>query len=305
MESIATFPRFTTITRSNVSLIKSATSMLQDHSDFNHLSLVSYNYHGENKMSMLNENIVIKFIDYVDKTPFLSLVGTNKIEETLATLFNYSEMNGGIAIKLLLAEVKSILGENENYVFTEDEDNFDYVLSVDNILELKGKDHKNKARAISKFRQLYPNAIFNLSIDINETLTKNIKDTLDKWVELNKEKTSLFEIEINALLNFLTQHHTFNNILITTCYIEETMVGFSISEIIEKKYAMNHFMKTDISFSGSFDALDWYTAKKLKETGVEKINIQQDLGLPGLRYKKKKSMPIKMFKKYQVSPKKK
>ena len=84
----------------------------------------------------------------------------------------------------------------------------------------------------------------------------------------------------------------------------ETVVGFTMYEILSKDYAISHFAKVDKKHHRAIsDLLNWEEAKILHAAKIKYFNWEQDLGIPGLRYSKIKYKPAFVFKKFIVNDK--
>ena len=94
------------------------------------------------------------------------------------------------------------------------------------------------------------------------------------------------------------------NLRFLSIYIGQTLVGFTLYEILSDRYAISHFAKADKkSHASIYDLLNWEEAKYLHTQGVKFFNWEQDLGMPGLRYSKIKYKPAFFLKKILVIPK--
>ena len=113
-------------------------------------------------------------------------------------------------------------------------------------------------------------------------------NTLDHW-ELN---------EFTAFDKFIGNPDCANSIL--TVYDNGGLVGFASFEILGSNYAVIHFAKANKEFNGIYYALLHFVAKVLAESGIEYLNIEQDMGLDGLRQSKRKYKPVFYLKKYKV-----
>jgi len=79
-------------------------------------------------------------------------------------------------------------------------------------------------------------------------------------------------------------------------------VALSILEIIDNKYAFTHFEKADIAnFPGIGSFLNQQVASLLASHGIQYINIEQDLGIAGLRMSKRSYFPCGYLRKFSVS----
>lgn len=64
--------------------------------------------------------------------------------------------------------------------------------------------------------------------------------------------------------------------------------------------AIGHLSKADVSYRGSFSLLMRSSAEYLSSLGYFELNVEQDLGIQGLRMSKLRWRPVRMVRKYRV-----
>jgi hypothetical protein len=79
------------------------------------------------------------------------------------------------------------------------------------------------------------------------------------------------------------------------------MVGYSINERLGNGFAMGHHSKVAGHFPGGYALMLRETCRLLGGEGISLINIQQDLGEPGLEMAKRLYRPYSYLYKYQIS----
>ncbi len=84
-------------------------------------------------------------------------------------------------------------------------------------------------------------------------------------------------------------------------YQHGRLIAFSIVELLESGYAMGHFAKCDAGFSGLSHYLYQATARAISDRGWRYLNVQEDLGIAGLRTFKMLLRPVAFLKKYTVT----
>ena len=73
-------------------------------------------------------------------------------------------------------------------------------------------------------------------------------------------------------------------------FVEDRVVAFSVFNRQNSNTALVHFEKYDREIKGAGQAVNWETAKYLKDQ-YEFLNREQDLGIEGLRRAKESYMP--------------
>ena len=135
---IPEFPEFKKLELSDKEDVEVFTKKFPPYSDFNFVSMWSWDIKGEMRLSQLNNNLVVRFTDYLTGDPFFSFLGDNEVNDTIKKLLEFSKSEG-LRIKLKLIPECSIKNADiTKYNIKEDEDNSDYIYNVQLISEYKG-----------------------------------------------------------------------------------------------------------------------------------------------------------------------
>ena len=127
---IPRFPEFKKVEWSDREEFESHTRWMAPHSDFNFVSVWAWTINEIQELSILNDNLVIRYSDYLPDEYFLSFAGKNKIQETAVELIKYSKLNKGKPFLQCVPEevAKGIIDFGLDA--TVDESNCDYVIMV-------------------------------------------------------------------------------------------------------------------------------------------------------------------------------
>jgi hypothetical protein len=117
----------------------------------------------------------------------------------------------------------------------------------------------------------------------------------EKWLN---EKESNATFELMAIKRALELYDVLH-LKIGLLFVQETLVGLSISDIASNGVAHTLFEKGDIEYEGVYQAINYLTAKELL-VGCEVVNRQEDMGIEGLRKAKLSYNPIKLAEKYYI-----
>ena len=82
---------------------------------------------------------------------------------------------------------------------------------------------------------------------------------------------------------------------------DDRLIAFAVCEILPNRFAVGHFFKADTRLKGAFEFLRQVQARHLLQLGFKWLNIQQDMGLPGLRQAKMSYCPIFFLRKYTLT----
>lgn len=298
------FPQFTYLKLQNKEEIEQITKIFPPYSDYNFTSLWSFNIENDIEISLLNENFVVKFRDYISNQPFYSFLGKNDVKNTISILLKFLKGKNLPPILKLIPEI-DIIEDREKLsscLILEDRDNFDYIYAAEDMAALCGSKYEKKRNKVNKFRREYPSAKTVL-IDLKKkTVYKELFDVFSLW-ELRKKKQKDDTIhELTAIKRLLDASHIFELVCLGI-YFEGSLKAFSITEVISDKYGIFHFVKGDPYYTGIFEFLYTSTAKELQKRGCVYINREQDLGISGLREAKSSWQPVNFLKKYTIAAK--
>lgn len=304
IQHLLEFPIFKKIELADKKEINAIVNTYEPYSDFNFTSLWSYNTHNDFSVSVLNNNLVIKFTNYFNAIPFYSYLGNNNPMETINILLEQAKKEN-IDYKLKLIPEINIASNPELYKefnIIEDRDNYDYILSVDELNSLETSKYSHHRKHQNAFHKTYPDAKI-VALDLKVISTKNeIINLFERWEQLKGKQRKDTKHELIALRRIL-QYTEFLDLLSLGVYINNELVGFSIVDLGNYPYAQSHFSKANPQYNGLRYILHHTLAKELYKREYKFINIEQDLGIPGLRFSKEQARPVHFLKKYTISKK--
>lgn len=299
---IPLFPKFKNLELEDRKEIEKITKQYPPYSDYNFVSLWSYDVEQSTRISLLYGNLVVKFFDYFGIESFYSFIGATNVKETITALLSHAQTSRTAKKLVLIPEITitSNLKIFDNFRIEEDKDNFDYILSINDVSRLVGNKYGAKRNFVNRFTKKYTEtdiAIFDLK---KPELQKQIIKLFLIWEKQSQKTRSETQLELIAIQRLLTSAEFFNLIPLGI-FIDGTLVAFSINEIVHGDYGLIHFEKADESYVGIYQYLKKMTALCLQKLNCVYINYEQDLGIPGLRKAKESWQPIKYLKKYIIS----
>lgn len=298
------YPQFEKITLKHKPLFDKLLNQIGPSGDYKFPSLWSYNTKNDAEISIFEENIIVVFRDYVTNNIILTCNGTNShsFEELIQKTLEEAKKRSGDPVVYLVPEhiAHDANVKKQKYRIVEDRDSFDYIHSLTELAELRGGKYHTQKNHLNRFNKLYPEAKAK-DIDISSSQTqKAIFELFDKWEHGKKKSSEDTTIERKALQRMVSSAHIFK-LYSLGLYYKNTLIGFSITDLEEKETAQNHFAKSDPLYKEVYFKLMNEGAKVLLEKGYEYLNIENDMGIPGLRYAKEQWNPVKYIKKYSIS----
>lgn len=299
---IPLFPDFKNLELADKEEFENYTKKFEPYSDFNFISLWANNIQSDIRISLLNSNLIMRFRDYITDTPFYSFIGKDQIPETIDLLLSLSESEG-IEKKLKLIPEICIKNESlEKFHIEEDVDNFDYILSVDEIAFLTGDKYHTHKNFVNRFHKTYENYHIRELNLLDPRIHDQLLQVFFTWEARRNKNREDTKHELTAIRRLLEDANKFDLITLGV-YDEEILVGFIIASLEQMDYAVSHFTKSDTNYHGITYFMYHNLAKILMEKGYKYLNNEQDLGIPGLRKSKEQWNPTHYLKKYIVTGK--
>lgn len=303
MLDLPIFPQTKKLELKDKAAIEKFVAQFQPYSDFNFVSLYVWNILETFEVALLNDNLVIKIDDYITNKPSFSFLGDSKLNSTAEILLEHSEKEGLGPLQLIPATVAHKL-DSEKLVVEQDRDNFDYIISMEDLATLVGEKHHPKRRRIKK--------LMTSGMDVQDfalgKITQHhhkkeeILHVFDKWVRSKLDRgidMRETENETKALHRLLSAQPALDVELFTVT-LNGKMEAFFIGEQLNDEYFMGHFEKADPNIEGLYQYLKHSVALNLHARGIKYMNIEQDLGVEGLRHSKMGMHPVQFLEKYTV-----
>lgn len=301
---IPEFPTFKKLTLDDKDEIENFTAKFPQYSDYYFTSLWIYNIDDLIEISILNNNLVVKFQDYLTKEHFYSFLGDNDVLRTADTLLNFIKNNNEQPYLKLIPElvIESSNLWPEKYKVEEDIANNDYIISTDMLSKLIEPEYTRKKHLIDRFITKFPGYNIKL-LDLTDKNTQDeITNLFQNWVNNSMKTDSDTIIELTAINRLFSSIEHFKMYTLGI-YIDTHLVAFNIYEITNGNYGISSFQKADKTYEGIYAMLNYEVAKHLHSLNCEFVNYEQDLGIEGLRSTKISFHPVKYLKKYIVTEK--
>ncbi len=184
------------------------------------------------------------------------------------------------------------------FLFQCDRDSFDYVYSIDDLADLKGRKFQKKRNHLHRFRAQHPNCRV-------ETLTpanmQAVQDMVADWYRTRQESDPLgnYELEKAALRRLFAHYDTLKPEGLVLME-DDRVLAFTIASFLSEDTMDVHFEKAREDVDGAYPAINQAMAQYLREKypQVRYLDREEDMGLEGLRQAKLSYNPDHMVEKY-------
>ena len=227
-------------------------------------------------------------------------LGRNSLNETARALLWQCEREGMTPVLRFVPKCCADALDTLCFSVIDEPDQFDYIVSTSAISAYEGQSYRLQRNFVRRFTELHSALQFR-EVDLKSVERKaQIKALIATWAEQKERDPSDVENENAAITRCLD---AFEAALIGNGIFDgEKLVAFALCEDVGNGYGVNHFEKAATTvYTGIVPYFRQKTAQALRERGIEYVNLEQDLGIPGLRQSKRSYAPVAFLKKYRVA----
>ena len=296
------FPKNRPLTVEDKKIVQNFCKNFPPYSDFNFTSMFVWDFDNKLMISQHNNNLILRFNDYLSDEHFYTVLGEADIDECLAALYLQSKKEGlNQPLKLIPQTVVDNIKNKHLFHISEDHDNHDYIYSIQNNSALKGKDYADYRKSVNRFRNHHHKQIRISPLSLNSISEINaLLDVFHRWAKSQNRSWKEVESEYNTFNKLLAHRHILN-LEIYGLFLDDQLVAFSINEIVDNEHVNGHFEKADTAVHRDiFKYIRYATMNELTKKGYTYFNGEQDLGVKGMREAKLLHRPVHFLKKYIV-----
>lgn len=302
MTGIPTFPAFRRIRLRDQPTIEALTARFPPFSDFAFTSLWCWDTDEQCTIAVLNGSLVVRLKDYASDAHFYSFLGDQAVPETALALLARARAEGLPARLALVPE--AVVAESrlpDSLAITPDRDNFDYLYVLDDLAELAGGKFREHRKKIARLGRAA--ALAFRPLDLRDTATQEATIALFRQWETQKppapgERRDGEFAALRRLFALAGEQRLW------ACGVDDgnRLVAFSVAEGLPGgDYAVIHFQKADRDYDGLASWLCQEEARLLRGRGYRLLNMEQDLGIPGLRAHKLSLRPGAFLRKFIIA----
>ena len=238
------------------------------------------------------DNFIIIRSDSQKQSRFLNPIGRGNIRTVIE---NILKNTSGTFIRIPEA-TKSLFSEDERFKIEEDRDNSDYLFKMQDLITLPGKKYDGKRNLIRKFKSTHSYEY----IKLQQTNAPECLKFEEAWCLL-KDCAGVEGLnnERHAIREMVKNFSAFD-LIGGAIKIEREICALAIGQKLNKDTLVLHILKADPNIIGLYQVIH---NEFLKQEGkaFQYVNMEQDLGIEGLRKSKLSYHPVKMIKKYTIA----
>lgn len=192
-------------------------------------------------------------------------------------------------------KVKLLFDGDDRFKSEPDLDNSDYLFKTEDLIKLSGRKYDGKRNLIKKFRLSYnyeyikmdaASAQGSLRFEEKWCLVKDC----DGVEGLNNEREALKE---------MIKHFSDFRLIGGAIKAGDRICAIALGEPLNSHTFVMHMMKADPNMPGLYQTINnEFLTRELK--GFKYLNLEQDLGVEGLRRAKSSYHPVDMVRKYSL-----
>lgn len=180
--------------------------------------------------------------------------------------------------------------------FQSDRDNYDYVYSALDLIELQGRKYHIKKNHMNKFKKTYSQYEYR---PIDSSLTSACIDFAVEWCKKREDASDPSLIcEREAIIDVMKNWDSLG-VAGGVILIGGRIEAFTFGEMINEDTAVIHVEKGNSDIHGIYQAINQAFCQNAW-SGATYINREEDMGIPGIRKAKESYYPVKMIEKYDV-----
>jgi hypothetical protein len=246
------------------------------------------------QLTIINNNLCI-FINPLNESPyFLQPLGITNLPETLNIGFSHCAKISRVTKDFLA------LLPHHRYKTVELRSHSDYLYEVKTLAELKGRKFDGKRNHLKNFHKRHPNYQY---LPLTCDLKNDCLAVFEAWFAARAESRYFPRLAHTAQKAALEKAFKYGDrlgLIGGAISLNHQLAGFMIGSRLNKETLAAHFQYGRPDISGIFPALIWETCNRTF-ANYKYINLEQDLGIPGLRQSKLSYHPLKLVEKFELT----
>lgn len=255
---------------------------------------------GQQKIAVLHNHIVL-FSQFGKRICYPYPLGNGDKEKVLDAIIADAKEKG---VMCRITGLDALAKQNVEtlypgkFRFYTDDGMYDYVYSIDDLAELKGKKYHGKRNHLNRFFEAFPNYTVQ---PIEEANISKVKQFAENWykTKLIENTDNDFILEKEALEKAFNDYKELGleGLVILN---GEDILAFTIGSFLSEDTFDIHFEKACSDIQGAYAAVNYEFARYIrnKYPNIRYLDREEDMGIEGLRKAKQSYHPHHMVEKY-------
>lgn len=292
---IPVFPQFAAYSFDFNEEVMLTTASMPQHTEASMAAMFSWDHNEHLAMSQLFGNIVITINQ--DNPGVLTILGSSHIDATIEAIFAHCSLKGfDRKLHLIPEPTVQAIKQCKDYTAQLDADHHDYVIDLVALTALEGSPMRNIRRKVRACLNKHGHMEY-VTLNLADRKTISELDTIHtEWMHRAPERSTLQEYKAEKKL---IKHHTKFNIVARGIIKNGRLIAYIILER-NKPWLHGHFWKANRAYSGLYHYLMHKCATEFLSCGYTFMNIQDDMGMYGLRTFKQRFNPT-ILRKYTIT----
>jgi hypothetical protein len=265
-----------------------------------------WNLSNQLEISTLNDNVIIHYLlPFDDENSGYSVIGVNKVEETMQTIFEYLQTKK-LPVRLVHVPEFTLdeLVDRQKLITTEELDYNEYLMDSTSLATLEGHDLGRIRRKVARFvRETEDTDISTGRLDLSKSENVDlIMKSIVSWEKARKARNDPDHTEHDAIrktLEYAVELEAQNLCL----YLDGALHGIVLYDMsFDGKSYIIHHLKVNYDTPFIFDYVTQLIAEQAVKDNIPLVNMEMDLGIENLRYHKMNLKPVGFHRKYTVQP---
>jgi len=292
MSDLPIYPHFKAVLLADKPVFDAALAKdLAQTSDLSFISFYAWGALEKTEFSLLDDLIIIKRAA-LEPPEFYEPVGQG---DKKAAITRVLKDNGGAFVRVSKGSAEYFQDDN-NFVVEAQREYFDYLYNIADLVALPGAKYHSKRNLIHRFKESQAYEYFTFDADnISECLGLEeawcrVKDC-DNVESLSSER---------QVLKVMVDHFAQLELIGAGIKIDEKLCAIVIAGRLNADTLVGHILKADANITGLYQTmLNEFLSREGKS--FRYINLEDDLGVEGLRKSKLSYHPVRLVEKYRIT----
>lgn len=304
-KTFKTFPEFSKLTLADRERYE---ALIKDYPPVAEIAFTNimqwWDHLGTASVSLLNGNLIVSYwLPGDEKASGLSLVGTNRLDESICAIFDYLKERGELPRVVHMPEFMIDHIEYPELFNFESERTLDeYIVSLASFYPLRHMSPIRRRRVRKFLAKVEEKDIVVRPLDLAEEANRRLLfDATNRWPKdgtVNRPS----KLSSEAMFLSITEAEALGTENLCL-FVKGKLQAFMLyHQPHDRRYVVLLQAKVSFAMPYIFDCAVYAWARYLSEQGVMYANLNVDFGVPMLRIVKLALGPQNFFRKYTVEP---